>query len=260
MALTVDIEKAFLMIEIEPSDRDMLRFLWIENPQDISSPVLQFRFAHLVFGLRPSPAILGSVITHHLDKYQGKYPNVIQSIRNAFYVDDLISGGDTVEEAYKIFDVARQVMDEAGFNLRKWNSNCAELLSKMSLSPGQPASDPNTQEVHKEGKVHSQFIVRHDSKDIEQTKLLGILWESDSDKLTFCFSELIALLNKLPATRRSLLKVTASIFDPLGILSPFVIKLKVLFQSICRKEVAWDRPLEGEFLKQWNDFQVSLRP
>ena len=84
MAVTADIEKAFLMVEIKPSDRDMLHFLWLKSPHDVKSEVLELRFTCLVFGLWPSPAILGFVISHHLDKYQSRHPEVIQSIKNSF--------------------------------------------------------------------------------------------------------------------------------------------------------------------------------
>ena len=79
VAVTADIEKAFLMIGIRPSDRDMLRFLWLKNPYNVESDALELRFTSLVFGLRPSPAILGSVISHHLDNYQSNHPEIIPS-------------------------------------------------------------------------------------------------------------------------------------------------------------------------------------
>ena len=59
IAVTADIEKAFLMISIIPADRDVLRFLWFQDPTKLDSPILHFRFTRVVFGLRPSPAILG---------------------------------------------------------------------------------------------------------------------------------------------------------------------------------------------------------
>jgi len=72
VAVTADIKQAFLMISIAPQDREVLRFLWFKNPHDTDSEIVKLRFARLVFGLRPSPAVLGSVISHHLDKYQGQ--------------------------------------------------------------------------------------------------------------------------------------------------------------------------------------------
>ena len=56
---TVDNEKAFLMVEIKPSNRDMLRFLWLKSPHDVESEVLKLRFTCPVFGLQSTPAILG---------------------------------------------------------------------------------------------------------------------------------------------------------------------------------------------------------
>ena len=61
VAITADIEKAFLMISIRPSDRDMLRFLWFNNSEQADSEMTHFKFAQLVFGLHPSPAILSCV-------------------------------------------------------------------------------------------------------------------------------------------------------------------------------------------------------
>ena len=51
IALTADIEKAFLMIGIHKSDRDMLHFLWFADPHKEDSEILQLRFTRLVFGL-----------------------------------------------------------------------------------------------------------------------------------------------------------------------------------------------------------------
>ena len=59
IAVTADIEKAFLMIDIAEDDRDFLRFLWVKDPFMVQHELVYLRFTRLVFGLRPSPAILG---------------------------------------------------------------------------------------------------------------------------------------------------------------------------------------------------------
>jgi len=86
VALTGDIEKGFLMIGIRESDRDMLRFLWLQDPFQENSKLLHFRFTRLVFGLRPSP---GSVISHHLEKYSSEHPRIVDKLEQSLYVDDL---------------------------------------------------------------------------------------------------------------------------------------------------------------------------
>ena len=79
------------MIGMNSSDRNLLRFLWLKEPGNINSEVCHFRFNRLMFGLQPSPTVLGSVISHHLSKYSKQYPTLVQSIADSLYVDDFDS-------------------------------------------------------------------------------------------------------------------------------------------------------------------------
>ena len=76
------------------ADRDMLRFLWLKDLKDLNSEIAHFRFTRLVFGLRPSPAILASTIRHHLDAQVSEEfkPEFIEALKNSLYVDDLVTG------------------------------------------------------------------------------------------------------------------------------------------------------------------------
>ena len=112
IAITADIEKAFLMIGIVPSDRYVLIFLRFQDPTKLDSPLCQFRFTQVVFGLRPSPAILGAVIFHHLDKYSSVQLQLTARIKKRLYVDDLITGSDSVASAFQIYSGAKQIMKE----------------------------------------------------------------------------------------------------------------------------------------------------
>ena len=97
IVITVDIEKAFLMIGINHRDRNLLRFLWLREPGNINSEVCHFQFNRLVFGLRPFPAVLGSVISYHLSKYGKQYTSLVQFNADSLYVDNLIAGANSVE-------------------------------------------------------------------------------------------------------------------------------------------------------------------
>ena len=59
-------------------------------------------------------------------------------------------------------------------------------------------------------------------------KVLGLNWDCVSDKFTFKF-EALRLAEGLEPTKRNFLKVTSSLFDPLGILSSVLVHMKVLF-------------------------------
>ncbi|XP_065902557.1 uncharacterized protein [Dysidea avara] len=255
IAITADIEKAFLMIGVAPKDRDVLRFLWFQDPYKLDSPIRQFHFTRVVFGLRPSPALLGAVILHHLDKYSSIEPQLIEGIKKGLYVDDLITGSDSVASAFQIYTRAKQIMSEGGLNLRKWTTNSPDLLKRIRQAEEAHAGNHGSTltSVSEEEQTYAQSHTGLMNPTESQThnKLLGVLWDSKSDELLVDLSELVRYAHSLPMTKRSVLRVSAKIFDPLGLLSPFVVKLKLLFRNLCSENVNWDDPVEGEILNKW---------
>jgi hypothetical protein len=79
----------------------------------------------------------------------------------------------------------------------------------------------------------------------KSVKVLGVNRNTRTDELFFKFDDLITFAKCLPVTKRSLLKLTAKIFDPLGLLSPFTIRLKTMFQILCCDKIDWDEELQG---------------
>jgi len=104
------------------------------DPLKADSEIIQFQFARLVFGLRPSPAIFGAVISLHLTKYQDAYPRLVDKIYQSLYVDDLVSGGANVQEVYELYKTAKHIMHQGGFNLHKWNSKLLRIFETNSPS------------------------------------------------------------------------------------------------------------------------------
>ena len=77
-------------------------------------------------------------------------------------------------------------------------------------------------------------------------------WNTHEDEITFSFSELCNYASSLPLTKRSVLKVTAKIYDhPMGFLSPLTVEMKILFQELCIEKTNWDIELKGESLRKW---------
>ena len=91
------------------------------------------RFCRLVFGLRPSPAILGATIRHHVDLYKDQHPALVELIKKSLYVDDLITGEDNVDNTFSIYQNSKKMMPEGGFNLRKWKSNSSALAKAINI-------------------------------------------------------------------------------------------------------------------------------
>ena len=119
VGLTADIEKAFLMVSIKEEERDMLRFLWFDNPEEDRPRIAQFRFSCLLFGLRPSHSILRATIAHHLSLYRQSEPEMAALLEKSLYIDDLLSGAENDEKTLDIYHKSKKIMASGGFNLGK---------------------------------------------------------------------------------------------------------------------------------------------
>ena len=95
MSLTGDMKEAFLQVRIREEDRDTLRFHWISDLESQKVEVL--RFTPALFGLAPSPFLLGGVIKQHLETCRANLPELVREIQKSLYVDDLVSGGQLYE-------------------------------------------------------------------------------------------------------------------------------------------------------------------
>ena len=85
-----------------------------------------------------------------------------------------------------------------------------------------------------ESYAKSSIGLRNSNDNQENVvKVLGQDWNIDSDEIFFNFDNLIEYAAMLPSTKKSILKVTAKIFDPLGFLSPVTVVMKILFQKLC---------------------------
>ncbi len=91
MAVTADIEKAFLVVSIARNDRDVLRFLWFDNVFSDQPNLIQLRFTRVVFGVTSSPYLLNATLRHHLGQYQEVQPELVEKLSKAAYDDDIVT-------------------------------------------------------------------------------------------------------------------------------------------------------------------------
>ena len=68
----------------------------------------------------------------------------------------------------------------------------------------------------------------------------------------------ISLILQRNYYQHSLIKVIASVYDPIGFISPFIIPMKILFQDLCSEKEDWDSPLSAEHLKRWQNWITEL--
>ena len=96
----------------------MLRFLWFENTTAGQMKILQYRLCQLSFGFKPSPTILNTVLQKHLDRYSTSEREVYQLLSQSFYVDDFVVGVTSDNDGVQMYQAAKRILKEGGFNLR----------------------------------------------------------------------------------------------------------------------------------------------
>ncbi|KRZ25661.1 hypothetical protein T4C_598 [Trichinella pseudospiralis] len=162
------------------------------------SPQQTFRFRRIFFGLTSSPFLALAVMPHHAGLNKSKWPKAAEEMLKNVYVDDLLFAVDDRTETMKCVKELKQLMETAGFHLTKWSSNEPSVLRSL------PEED--------------------DGSESKAKMALGIVWDSKEDIITFPVVSVTRPDQQ--KTKRGMLSMIMKIFDPLGYLSPFLVKAK----------------------------------
>ncbi|CAK1584895.1 unnamed protein product [Parnassius mnemosyne] len=223
--LTADVEKMYRQIVIHPDDRYLQQIVWRDNP---SEQLQAYQLNTVTYGTSSAPFLATRCLQQlGLECTDDK---VAQVIIHDFYVDDLLTGGDDINEVTDLRRKVTSTLASAHMVLRKWKSNESQLVSENDISP----LDLNI-------------------GGFEPTKTLGLGWQSHTDQLCFPIGGLFS-----GRTKRDMLSVISQIFDPLGLLSPCVIKMKMLLQQLWLLKLSWDEQLTPEISKMWAEIIVDL--
>ena len=224
-AYVADIAKAFLQVVVDPCDRDSLRLLWRRGEH-----IVIYRFNRLPFGLSSSPFILAATLKHLFEESQ--YDNEeIQAILRSFYVDDLVSSEDSEEEVLKRRDHVQGKLEEASMKICKWNSN--SLVLKGFFASSEVDTLPNEESV------------------------LGMVWDTVRDVISVNNSRVVKNLSN-NNTKEELYSVIAQVFDPMGLLSPFVFLAKILLHKACLAKLDWKSKLPPGLNQEWEVWKADI--
>lgn len=158
------------------------------------------------------------------------------------YVDDLLSSYATVEEAVKVTTDAIQICSDMSFELVGLQSNDQEFLKSM---PQQNIKERLVSLVPEAFSTYS-------------TKVLGMHWTAADDEFVFkaAADELATrILKGHDPTKRELLSVFMQAFDPLGLISKYLIEGKIIIQEVWREGTGWDDPISTRLAQRWREFQ-----
>ena len=259
IGLVADVEKAFHQVSIAEEDRDVLRFIWIDDILNDNPKLLIYRFTRVVFGVNASPFLLNATIDHHIRSYTDDSA-FVELFLSSLYVDDLNGGGDTPGEVLELYEKASQRMSEGGFTLRKWRTNDPDVRKVITQTEVSSRLEDVDANVTEDETTYARTMIgssgQHESSD--SSKVLGIPWDTLRDQLILQTD--VFLKFEQPFTKRSLLSATARLYDPLGVISPVILPMKLLFQQLCLEKLDWDAELNDQVkskIQSWiSEFQT----
>ena len=88
---------------------------------------------------------------------------------------------------------------------------------------------------------------------------LGVRGVDTTLSLTTMERENSKKASSLVLTRRGLLSVVCSLYDPLGFVAPVVLPAKVILQDLCRKRLEWDDPIPDDERNRWLSWLEDLQ-
>ena len=199
-----------------------------------------------MFGLTPSPFLLSDTVAAHMEKYRKVYEEIIQKFLRDLYMDDSITGSQKKDDLFKIYEVVKKLMLEGGFDLRKWMCNDEELQQKI---------------------LKSESEIYHETENFVKPEMnvLGVSWRPREDEFVFSVKEVVldALKYNGPITKRHMVKITASHYDPIGVLSPVTVQFKFIIQEVCKLKFSWDEEVTEDLARKWRKLLrhcVDLQP
>ena len=237
IAVTCDVEGMFHQVGVNKEDRDFLRFLWWEKGNLDENPK-EYRMAVHLFGATSSPACANFALKATADRYERRFgTEAAEFVRKNFYVDDGLQSVSTAEEAVVLIERGRELCKAGGFHLHKFVCNDKKVVEQI----------PDCIRAKNIQKID----VRHEALPVERT--LGVEWCVESDAFQFRIN-----LTDKPATHRGILSSISSIYDPLGLVAPFLLSGKKILQEICRDGKEWDDPIDEDVLSRWDRWRKDL--
>lgn len=213
---------------VAPQHRDYLRFLWVDESMNIKD----YRMTVHLFGAKSSPG----VATFGLRKIATS-PEAARFLKDDFYVDDGVTSVTTTDQAKQLITITTEICAQANIRLHKFLSNNKDVLAEI------PESE----------RGESAMTVNIFTDKLPNQRTLGMEWCLEEDTFKF---------NTTPTTqtptKRHILSTVAQIYDPMGLIAPFVLKGKLTLQRVTAEEKAWDQLVSPQHRKDWEVWTGQL--
>lgn len=230
--VSADVQKMYRQILVASEQTRLQRVFWRANPKDA---LRAYELQTVTYGTTAASYLAVKCLQKVAEQSAATYPEASERILRDFYMDDLLTGFDTIEHAETVCLTITDILRNAKFELRKFVSNEPTILEK--------------------------FKTDNDSLSVlnitgSQTKgTLGLQWCCESDELIYRFRN----NTRKAFSKRAILSVVSQIFDPLGLLSPFIITAKILLQTLWKLNLTWDEGVPQDVHSEWSRWTSDLQ-
>lgn len=225
----------YRQISLVPEDRKYQKILWRFSKEE---PIQTYEINTVMFGVKPAPYLAINATFCLADMEQDNYPVASKRVKTDFYVDDGMSGSDSIESAKTLQQELNGLFNAGHMCLRKWASN------KEAALEGIPP----------ENRAISQSMTL---KTDQTVKTLGMKWTPATDLLNFTI-DLSKLSHEDLTTKRKLVSDASKLYDPCGLLAPITIKAKIMMQNTFKSKIGWDDHIDVKLQTEWNEYRDQL--
>ncbi|XP_055527345.1 uncharacterized protein LOC129719964 [Wyeomyia smithii] len=190
----------------------------------------------MTFGACCSPSSAQFAKNLNAERFKPEFPTAYEAITKSHYVDDMLISVASEEEAIRVAKDVKHVHAQGGFEIRNWLSNSRAVTTAL----------------HEERQVEKCLDL---SSELSAEKVLGMWWNTTLDFFTFKIGwtryDATLLKGTKRPTKREVLRILMSIYDPLGLIAHFLSYLKFLLQEIWRSGVDWDEEINDDAVTKW---------
>lgn len=241
VGICADIREMFHQVRIRAEDQQSQRFLWRNG--DPSVPPDTYVMEVMTFGSTCSPASAQYVKNLNALEHQDETPAAAIAIQKSHYVDDYVASFDTPADAIAVTKAVVNIHSRGGFELRGFVSSSRCVIEALGVATDLEA--------------HVNLEAGNATE-----KVLGMSWNTAND--TFGFQTRFSRVNpdiiegRRRPTKREILSVTMSVFDPFGLLADFMLAAKILLQDLWRLDVLWDDPVPDAIDERWQAWRSQI--
>lgn len=233
VAVVADIRQMYRQMLVPENQQKYQLIVWREKPTD---KLQTYALTTVTYGMKHAPHTAVRTLLQIARDHETTHPVASEVTKRDFYMDDLITGTRTTDQAIELYEQAKDMMNNAGMELRKWASNKWEVV-----------------EAFDEADSRNSSPVELDPNNV--LTVLGAYWNPQRDSMQFQFRKDRSVK---ATTKRTVAGEIAKIFDPTGLVAPIITRGKQIVREIWQRNLGWDDELPADIQTGWDAFYATM--